>query len=122
MQMDESALTKCLFFTSNRLSNVMEAQGYEEPAGQAKITPGYNLPARHVIHTVGPIVQGNLTKEHEELLGSWTSLYVWKARHLAMFPASLLSVFIRFVFVTAIVVGARMIHFMPCSVSCLYKE
>jgi O-acetyl-ADP-ribose deacetylase (regulator of RNase III) len=48
----------------------MEAQGYEEPAGQAKITPGYNLPARHVIHTVGPIVQGNLTKEHEELLGS----------------------------------------------------
>lgn len=53
-----------------KCADIMEAQGYEEPAGQAKITPGYNLPARHVIHTVGPIVQGNLTKEHEELLGS----------------------------------------------------
>lgn len=26
--------------------------------GQAKITPGYRLPARHVIHTVGPVWQG----------------------------------------------------------------
>jgi len=25
------------------------------PTGQAKITKGYNLPARHVIHTVGPV-------------------------------------------------------------------
>ena len=41
-------------------------QGYEEPTGQAKITPGYNLPCKYVLHTVGPIVQGQLTKEHEE--------------------------------------------------------
>jgi O-acetyl-ADP-ribose deacetylase (regulator of RNase III) len=26
--------------------------------GEAKITPGFNLPARHVIHTVGPVWQG----------------------------------------------------------------
>jgi O-acetyl-ADP-ribose deacetylase (regulator of RNase III) len=26
--------------------------------GQAKITPGFNLPARHIIHTVGPIWHG----------------------------------------------------------------
>ncbi|MFA5497146.1 MAG: macro domain-containing protein, partial [Bacteroidales bacterium] len=25
------------------------------PVGEAKITKGYNLPARHVIHTVGPV-------------------------------------------------------------------
>lgn len=28
----------------------------EEPAGRARITPGFNLPSRFVLHTVGPIV------------------------------------------------------------------
>lgn len=36
-------------------------RNYEEPAGQAMLTGGYNLPAEHVIHTVGPIVYGPLT-------------------------------------------------------------
>ena len=48
----------------------MEEQGYEEPTGQAKITPSYNLPCDYVIHTVGPIVQGKLTEKHENLLAS----------------------------------------------------
>ena len=38
---------------------LMKAQGHPEPTGTAKITGGYNLPARCVIHTVGPIVQKN---------------------------------------------------------------
>jgi O-acetyl-ADP-ribose deacetylase (regulator of RNase III) len=37
---------------------IMEAQGHPEPTGQAKITPGFNLPSRYVLHTVGPIVRG----------------------------------------------------------------
>ena len=49
---------------------LMQRQGHEEPAGQAKITPGFNLPAKHVLHTVGPIVDGPLTREHERLLAS----------------------------------------------------
>lgn len=53
-----------------RCNCIMQEQGYPEPTGQAKITPGYNLPCRYIIHTVGPIVEGPLTSEHERLLAS----------------------------------------------------
>ena len=36
--------------------------------GEAKITKGYNLPARFVIHTVGPIYYEHKPEEAEELL------------------------------------------------------
>lgn len=47
---------------------IMNEQGYDEPTGKAKITPAYNLPCRYVLHTVGPIVSGILTKKHCEQL------------------------------------------------------
>ena len=52
----------------NECERIMQEQGYEEPTGKAKITQAYNLPCDYVIHTVGPIVQGQLTDEHCTLL------------------------------------------------------
>ena len=49
---------------------LMEQQGYPEPTGQAKITPAFNLPCRYVLHTVGPIISGRVTKEDKELMAS----------------------------------------------------
>ena len=51
-------------------AELMELQGYPEPTGQAKITPAFNLPCRYVLHTVGPIISGIVTKEDKELLAS----------------------------------------------------
>ena len=39
------------------------------PTGEAKITKGYNLPAKWVIHTVGPVWHGGARRE-DELLAS----------------------------------------------------
>ena len=51
-------------------AELMEQQGHEEETGKAKITPAFNRPCRYVLHTVGPIVQGWLTKKDKELLAS----------------------------------------------------
>ena len=51
-------------------AELMTKQGYPEPTGQAKITPSFNLPCRYVLHTVGPIIGGRVTKEDKEQLTS----------------------------------------------------
>ncbi len=57
-----------------KCGEIMEKQGHEEPTGSAKITPAYDLPCDHVIHTVGPIVNGSLNEKHRRLLaGSYKS-------------------------------------------------
>ena len=49
---------------------LMERQGYPEPTGQAKITQAFNLPCRYVLHTVGPIINGRVSRQDEKLLAS----------------------------------------------------
>ena len=49
---------------------MMVKQGHEEPTGQAKITPGYNLPANYILHTVGPIIDHPLTQDDCDYLAS----------------------------------------------------
>lgn len=49
-------------------NEIMKAQGHEESPGNAKLSSAYNLPCRYVIHTVGPVVLGNLTGQDCRLL------------------------------------------------------
>lgn len=49
---------------------MMRKQGYDEPTGKAKITPAFNLPAKYILHTVGPIIYGHASKRDCDLLAS----------------------------------------------------
>ena len=51
-------------------AELMQQQGHEEETGKAKITPAFNLTCRYVLHTVGPIAGGLLTKKDKDLLAS----------------------------------------------------
>lgn len=51
-------------------AELTQQQGHEEETGKAKITSAFNLPCRYVLHTVGPIVGGRLTKKDKDLLAS----------------------------------------------------
>ncbi|AMR66148.1 O-acetyl-ADP-ribose deacetylase [Aquipseudomonas alcaligenes] len=60
------------------------------PTGEARITPGFRLPARWVIHTVGPVWHGGQRGEPERLAACYrNSLVLAEAHHLAdiAFPA-----------------------------------
>ena len=63
-------------------NQLMTAQGYPEPAGRAKLTRAYNLPAKYILHTVGPIVRGRVTRQdREELAACYRSCLELAADH-----------------------------------------
>ena len=51
-----------------KLLRAKYGRDYEQPTAVPMLTEGYNLPAKKVIHIVGPIVEGPLTEEHERQL------------------------------------------------------
>lgn len=60
------------------------------PTGEARLTGGYRLPARHVIHTVGPVWQGGRAGEAELLAACYRNALQLAHRHGLMslaFPA-----------------------------------
>ena len=52
----------------NEMKKIMDKKGELEEAGKAELSNGYNLFAKYIIHTVGPIVYGELTKKHKNTL------------------------------------------------------
>jgi O-acetyl-ADP-ribose deacetylase (regulator of RNase III) len=51
------------------------------PTGEARITKGYDLPARYVIHTVGPVWQGGRQGEDEDLANCYRNSLALAVRH-----------------------------------------
>ena len=41
------------------------------PTGEAKLTPGFRLAAKYVIHTVGPVWKGGIRQENEKLKSAY---------------------------------------------------
>jgi O-acetyl-ADP-ribose deacetylase (regulator of RNase III) len=64
--------------------------GVRCPIGEARITPGFHLPARYVIHTAGPVWHGGRRGEAEQLASCYRqslSLAGENAVHTIAFPA-----------------------------------
>jgi len=51
------------------------------PTGEARITRGYRLPAKHVIHAVGPVWSGGSRQEPELLRGCYVNALTLAAEH-----------------------------------------
>jgi O-acetyl-ADP-ribose deacetylase len=51
------------------------------PTGQARITKGYKLPSRHVIHTVGPIWRGGGANEDALLASCYRMSFALATAH-----------------------------------------
>ncbi|MCA9238496.1 MAG: O-acetyl-ADP-ribose deacetylase, partial [Planctomycetales bacterium] len=66
------------------------APGVRCPTGECRMTPGFNLPARHVIHTVGPVWRGGAHGEPELLANCYRGALKLASEHRLVsiaFPA-----------------------------------
>jgi O-acetyl-ADP-ribose deacetylase (regulator of RNase III) len=55
--------------------------GVRCPTGQSRITPAFNLSARHVIHTVGPVWRGGAHREAELLASCYRTALALARQH-----------------------------------------
>ena len=55
--------------------------GVRCPTGESRITPGFRLPARHVIHTVGPVWQGGRSGEPALLASCYRTALALAGKH-----------------------------------------
>ncbi len=63
-------------------NRIMQLQGHPEPNGRAKLTKGYHLPARYILHTVGPMIQDRVTcRDQEELASCYCSCLELAAKY-----------------------------------------
>lgn len=62
---------------------LMLQQGHLEQTGQAKITKAYNLPCKHVIHTVGPIIPNGIptASQKDQLTSCYRSIMACADEH-----------------------------------------
>ncbi|MBM3391991.1 MAG: O-acetyl-ADP-ribose deacetylase [Betaproteobacteria bacterium] len=51
------------------------------PTGEARITPGFRLPARHIIHTVGPVWHGGDRGEPQRLTACYRNCFRLAREH-----------------------------------------
>jgi O-acetyl-ADP-ribose deacetylase (regulator of RNase III) len=51
------------------------------PPGEARITPGFRLPARWVVHTVGPVWRGGSVGERETLVRCYQACFALADEH-----------------------------------------
>jgi O-acetyl-ADP-ribose deacetylase (regulator of RNase III) len=80
--------------------------------GQAKLTKGYRLPARHIIHTVGPVWSGGEKSERELLASCYRSCFALAGQHglrTLAFPAISCGIY-RFPVDLAIEIALRETH------------
>lgn len=54
----------------NDAATIMALQGKPEAPGSAKITRGYRLPAKYIIHTHMPRFEGKFTEKHKQILAN----------------------------------------------------
>lgn len=51
------------------------------PTGEARITPGFDLPARHILHTVGPVWEDGRSGEAEQLAACYIACLELAVEH-----------------------------------------